>query len=178
MGKPRERGSRKWGCDVKAIRMLSSLFVVLGACSAASGGIRPSFLSDTCSWRATDIVVVTEGKEIDGVFTILEILKGDLKVGATIKVPELAEFKAKDARSISGWLGQKQRTGEPQFVTGAKMILFLRDRTKLASNTDDDGDEYLKNRAREKSARWQSANIMGDEVKYSTAWIEQGQVYC
>ena len=162
---------------MKALRILILLAIVLLACATAAAGIRPSFLPEVCSWRATDIVIVTEGKEIDGVFTILETLKGGLKPEATIRIPELAEFKTKQARAVNAWLGQKLPAGEPEFVTGEKMILFLRDAEKITTDSDDD-DEYLKNRAKANPARWQPANIMGDEPQYSTVWIEKGEVYC
>jgi hypothetical protein len=162
---------------VKAIRILTSLFVVLVACSAALGGIRPSFLSEVCSWRATDIVVVTEGKEIDGVFTVLESLKGDLKPGQTIEIPEMAEFKSKDARLINGPWYEQQRGKPKEYVTGDRMILFLRDSAKSQLWSDEEQDEK-ESRPKTNAARWQTANLMGDEIKHSTVWIEKTQVYC
>lgn len=78
-------------------------FVILASCffaahAVALGGIRPSFLPQESAWRATDVVLVTEGKEIDGVVEVIETLKGDLKPGVTLTLPDLAEFKTKEAR--------------------------------------------------------------------------------
>src|SRR5213080_3129197 len=106
--------------------LVLALFVLLG-CLTASAGIRPSFSPEQCSWRATDIVVVTEGAEIDGVLTILETLKGDLKPGATITIPEMAEFKSKEARLVPEPWYQTSKNLPPIYVTGNRMILFLID---------------------------------------------------
>jgi hypothetical protein len=163
--------------DLKAIRILISVLIILAACSAIVAGIRPSFLSEACSWRATDIVVVTEGKEIDGVFTVLESLKGDLKPGQTIRIPEMAEFKSAEARVIAdSWFPPKEASPR-KYITGQTMILFLIDsqkpRLRDDQNNNDGGGESTRS-----TSRWRSANPMGDEVKYSSAWIEAGEVYC
>ena len=89
---------------MKIVRALTSLACLLIACSSAFGGIQPSFQLQTSSWRATDIVVVTEEKQIDGVVKVLESWKGDLKPGQVLTIPELAEFNAKSARMIHVWL--------------------------------------------------------------------------
>src|SRR6185369_5181374 len=85
---------------VKISTTLTSLLFLLTVSSAASAGLRPSFDPDGCSWRATDIVVVTEGSQIDGNFKVLETWKGDLKPGQTIRVPELRSFQDQAARLI------------------------------------------------------------------------------
>src|SRR5215510_14269429 len=112
---------------MKTRYILTSFVVLLLAAMSAAAGIRPTFDPVGSSWRATDIVVVTEGKQIDGVFTILETWKGDLKPGATISISEMEEFKNKDARQVDkDWVSEK---GVPAvYVTGERMVLFLRDR--------------------------------------------------
>jgi hypothetical protein len=171
---------RKWRSDLKAIRILTSLFVVLVAGSAAFGGIRPSFMPETCSWRATDIVVVTEGERIDGVFKVLETLKGDLKSGETIEIPEMSEFKPKEARLVSEPWYQNSKNLAPVYVTGNRMILFLIDAKRAGKADDDDKEDGEQGELASKpnTSRWRSANPMGDEVKYSTVWIEGSEVYC
>src|SRR6185369_11772246 len=77
---------------MKAFRTLILSLIVLTGASLAQAGIRPSFHLETCSWRATDIVVVTEGEQIDGVFRILEIVKGDLKAGEMIKIIRIRDM--------------------------------------------------------------------------------------
>ena len=83
---------------MRVLSTLTLLLLLLVLSPSASAGIRPSFYAEECSWRATDIVVVSEGKKIDGIFEVLETWKGDLQPGETITIPEMAEFKAKDAR--------------------------------------------------------------------------------
>lgn len=80
---------------MNALRCLILVSNVLATCVSVLAGIRPSFMPEESSWRATDIVVVTEGKEIDGVVQVIETWKGELKPGSTLTIPELAEFKAK-----------------------------------------------------------------------------------
>lgn len=99
---------------LKISTILTSILFLLAVSSAVVAGIRPSFSPEGCSWRASDIVVVTEGSQIDGKFQVLETWKGDLKPGETISVPELAQFKEKDARLIF----PKSQTDKPQYVSG------------------------------------------------------------
>src|SRR6185369_10112108 len=107
-----------------------SVFVILvllcGSHSLTSAGIRPSFGLEGNTWNATHIVVVTEGKTIDGIFRVLESWKGDLNPGDTIKVPELASFKAESSRTVSDPWYQKPGTNPGLVVTGDRMVLFLK----------------------------------------------------
>ena len=159
------------------MRILATLLFLLAVSTTALAAIRPSFTSEGCSWRATDIVIVTEGSQIDGNFTVLETWKGDLKPGQTISVPELGQFKEKDARSIySGPWVAKEGDGKPQYVSGERMILFLRDSNKAQDYLE--VDEWRTDGSDTTTARWKSTNPMGAQMKYSTAWIENGKVYC
>lgn len=162
---------------MKPLRILIAFWIVIIVCSTAAAGIRPSFLPEVCSWRATDIVVVTEGQQIDGVFTVLETLKGDLKPGEAIKIPEMAEFKSPEARLISEpWYQQPQPNKAKEYVSGDRMILFLRDSQKPQFWLDD--DEEKQSAQKKNASRWQAANLMADEIKYSAVWIEKDQLYC
>lgn len=156
---------------MRVAHALASLTCLLFVCSSAFGGIRPSFQLQTSSWRATEIVVVTEDKEIDGVVKVLESWKGDLKIGQLITIPELEEFKAEKARMVHQWPLQKSS----EFVSGARMILFLRDATKAPTDSDDDA---LQNDEVKSAQRWKAANSAGHEMRYSTVWIDKGKAYC
>jgi Surface antigen variable number repeat len=147
---------------------LTSIFFLLVVFSTASAAIQPSFSPQGCSWRATDIVVVTEGSEIDGKFKVLETWKGDLKPGQTISVPELAKFKGQETRVLPSTWRDYEGDGKPEYVTGERMILFLRDAEKVPDDPDDDAS----------ASRWKGTNPMGSDMKYSTVWIENGKVYC
>lgn len=121
------------------MKIFITLLFLLTVSSAASAGIRPSFDPEGCSWRATDIVVVTEGSQIDGNLKVRETWKGDLKPGQMISVPELASFKEQAARLIysSAWY-DKDYDGKPRYVSGERLILFLRDANKRDDDSDDD----------------------------------------
>src|SRR5690606_10722376 len=82
----------------------------------------PSFQLEECAWHATDIVVVTEGKEIDGEVRVLETWTGERKRGETLSIPDLAGFARDDARAI--WDGAEKDTGKR--VSGDRIVLFLR----------------------------------------------------
>ena len=57
------------------------LLAVLVLAATSLGELLPSFFADDVAWGATHIVVATEGKTIDGKFTILENLAGNLEIG-------------------------------------------------------------------------------------------------
>ena len=161
------------------MKILATLLFLLAVSTAASAAIQPSFSSEGCSWRATDIVVVSEGSEIDGNFKVLETWKGDLKPGQTISVPELAQFKGKDARSVYAdpWV-EKEGDSRPRYVSGQRMILFLRDANKPQDDHDSEYDPWRTRESDVSTSRWKPTNPMGTEMKYSTAWVENGKVYC
>jgi len=131
------------------------LFLVLLCVSSVSGGIRPSFSLDYCSWNATHIVVATEGDEIDGNFTVLESLKGDLNYSETVFIQELAAFKSESLRQVKEWYSEKTLTSK--YVSGGKLILFL----KKNPNSKE---------------IWQSANLFGD-FTVSVVWIEDTETF-
>ena len=128
---------------------MRSLFAVLVLAATSLGELLPSFFADDVAWGATHIVVATEGKTIDGKFTILENLAGNLEIGATLTLPELAVFNAPNRRVIHKVFRPTQKR-----VTGGRVILFLK-RTA-------DG--------------WKPATRWGD-MDVSVAWVENGEVY-
>ena len=157
------------------MRTLTSVVFLLVASISTLAAIRPSFHLEGSSWRATDIVVVTEDKQIDGKFKILETWKGDLKTGETISIAEMEEFKNKEARLIHSysWIEDEKRPA--QYVTCERMVLFLRDAKKIPEGEEE--DDTWGGIAEKSTSRWQSANPMGNEIKYSTIWVEKGKVY-
>lgn len=161
---------------MKSLITLTSILLLVAVSSVAQAGIRPSFSPEASSWRATDIVVVTEGSEIDGVFKVIETWKGDLKPGESISIPELGQFKTKEARALYSAQWREKDAGAPQYVSGDRMILFLRDAEKVPDDPDDDENQFREPDTN--TSRWKSTNPMGREMKYSTAWIENGKVYC
>src|ERR1700675_1677595 len=75
------------------------VFLAIGAIPV-DADIRPSFSLDGCSWRATHIVLVQTTPE-DGVFSVVESWKGDLKPGDSLNLLELKPNK--DAVPISSF---------------------------------------------------------------------------
>ena len=163
---------------MKFLITITSVLFLLAVSSTASAGIRPSFSPEGCSWRATDIVVVTEGAQIDGNFTVIETWKGDLKPGETISVPELGQFKEQDARLIYSEPWSDNKELQRRYVSGERMILFLRDARKPQDFGEDEDDDTQTGTSETRTSRWKPTNPMGTEIKYSTAWIENGKVYC
>lgn len=131
-------------------------FAVFLLCALNSyAGIRPSFSLDYSAWNATHIIVATEGEEIDGNFTVLESLKGSLGYGETISIQELSNFKSESSRQVKE--GYSEIPIASKFVTGAKMILFLRANPKSKTI-------------------WESADFYKD-FKTSVLWIEGEQTF-
>jgi len=159
-------------------RGFASLLLLFLFAPHAAAGIRPSFVLEICSWRATHIVVATEGEKIDGVFRVLEAWKGDLAVGEIIRIPELAAFNSKKERTIDFWQGENGRLSGPLEVTGERVVLFLRDGNQVTPDTEKVGGEESRIvRLSSVPSRWMSANSMSEEIKVSMVWIEQGDVY-
>ena len=94
--------------------------------------IRPSFDLDPCSWNATHIVLARTTAN-EGVFSVVESWKGDLKPGESLELPELkpnenavpissypkpAGFDLQDRMGISEQI--------PRQPSGSRMILFLK----------------------------------------------------
>lgn len=97
--------------------------MLIGWNSQVIAAIRPSFSFADSTWNATDIIVATEGGAIDGKLQVLEVWKGNLRMGNNIVVPELAAFAPKTKRTVT-WI----RVKNPPliYVTGSRLILFLK----------------------------------------------------
>ena len=117
---------------------------------SASAEIRPSFNLHSCAWKATDIVVVTEGNAIDGEVMVLETWKGELRHGEQLTIPELATFATEESRKVAEpWL-PRDDDDVPKKVTGDRMVLFL-----IREND-----------------QWLPADKDSKEMAVSTVWIE------
>jgi len=143
--------------------------LLIAAPAFCSSPPSPSFNPVSSSWFSSHIVVARITKTLDGNFTVLESLKGDLKKDDSLWIPDLAIFAGEKQRRITGDLGKK--TALPP-VTGQRLILFLRRM------------EYpwrIENGRREE---WLAANRDGMFGSYpkttmdiSVAWIENDVVY-
>ena len=120
---------------------------------SVSAEIRPSFNLHYCAWKATDIVVVTEGDTIDGEVMVLETWKGELRRLERLTIPELAAFATEESRKVAEpWL-RRDDDDVPKKVTGDRMVLFL-----IREND-----------------RWLPADQLSKEMSVSTVWIESDQ---
>lgn len=127
-------------------------------------GIRPSFSLDYCSWEATDIVVATEGDVIDGNFIVLESLKGSVLPDETISVPEFADFAPKPSRLVKFAFGENSKE-LPQYVSGQKMILFLKRKIQSRNSSAKESKAKL-------SSVWEAASYE-KEMNVSVVWLEE-----
>jgi len=138
--------------------------------SATRAGIRPSFDAQASSWEATDIVVATEGKQIDGVLRVLEVWKGDLTVGDAIKIPALAAFAPESSRVVKTSFDQPDN-GSRIVVSGQRMVLFLKREGPAISPTESIAGSF-----RTTSINWSPTGVF-KEFKTSIAWIEEGKSF-
>ncbi|MEZ5979654.1 MAG: hypothetical protein R3F34_15755 [Planctomycetota bacterium] len=120
--------------------------------------IRPGFEPCESAWRASDVVVVTEGDAIDGRFDVLEVWRGTLEPGAEVEFPVLAAFADAEKRLVRSLERRpdRERADLVSTVTGARMVLFLA--------RDDAGELVL-------------ADSWAVEGEQSVAWIEGGRVF-
>jgi hypothetical protein len=138
----------------------------------AESAIRPSFVLDHRAWDATHIVVASERDKIDGVVTVLECWKGNLKSGDSLTVPGLAGFATEGARLIEDTPWWDKQDAKPRrYVSGLRMVLFLKrgwpsDRDGGATNVLPEADGLV----------WIGAADYGG-IKVSVAWIEQQEAF-
>lgn len=143
-----------------------SALAILSFAPAALAWSHPTFLLDPCTWNATHVVVVTEGDKIDGVVTVLESWKGDLKKGEKLTVPGLAEFASKENRAIGGNFDHPSEN-HPSHISCSRIVVFLiREKKNGAAGKSSD-------------TTWKPAATWGGlkPMQMSAAWIEEGKVY-
>jgi hypothetical protein len=109
----------------QAARRLLPIIALL-ACFEAHGEIRPSFELEACAWAATDIVIASEGDHIDGQLQVQKVLAGALKKGDALEIPELAEFRTGEKRTVLPQWYQDTGGDAPRVLTGQTLSLFLK----------------------------------------------------
>lgn len=88
--------------------------------------------------------------------------------GDAISIPELATFKPRSSREIkTGSLLETEETGK--YVTGARMILFLKRQTTPAANKNQIDNDAIS------SITWRPADDAGFNV--SVVWVEGTDTY-
>jgi hypothetical protein len=153
---------------LKSLRILLPLLALIWHTPAAFGFISASFIQDHCIWNATHIVVVTEGEKIDGIVEVKESWRGDLEEGASITIPELAEFAPEEKRAIRKGIFatfEEEPAMKVTHVTGKRMVLFLRKKEEKGGPGKPD------------KVTWKPANRSWGRMDVSVAWVEAGRVY-
>jgi len=155
---------------LKRRRLSSTGLLLLSTISAipVDAGIRPSFSVDECSWNATHIVLVQTTAK-DGVFSVVESWKGDLKPGDSVEVPELRPGKdalpiSKYRKTIESVFQDKSGISEeiPRQPIGSRMILFLNKQEGSGAGMP---------------AKWGPASMWGG-MRVSALWIDDGKAFC
>lgn len=146
--------------------VISVLSVFLFVSQPAWAGIRPSFQLDASAWNATHIVVVaTSG--VDGRFNVLESLKGNLKPGEAVFVPELIPpLDGTPIRLLQpDWLGG---LGEevPRQPVGSRLVLFLK---QFPAGADAGGGS--------RKVRWDPTDWGEISIKASVVWLDGDDLY-
>lgn len=142
------------------LRALPVIFLMVLTSAEAHAGIRPSFSLEHCAWHATDIVVASEGEAIDGKLSVLKVLDGALKIGESVSVPELGQFRAKENRTVRSFWRTSEDKEPPLVLTGDKMVVFLKRNGSRAA----------------KGSTWSPVSPFGG-MKVSVVWINEGRVY-
>jgi len=154
--------------------VLLAMLLLLTA-STAHGRIAASFHLDMSAWEATDIVVASEGEAIDGTFTVTEVWAGELKVGDTLRLPSMAEFKTEESRTVKPFWGVKPKAGEPpQVLSADRVVLFLKREAELAETEDADADAGDAKQA--PPVKWVPATFW-NELRVSAAWLHGDKAY-
>ena len=145
--------------------LVGCLVLLASGVIPVDASIRQSFSLDQCTWNATHIVLVQTTAK-DGLFSVVESWKGDLKPGEPLEVPELRPDE--NAVPISNYkIGISERI--PRQPVGSRMILFLKRRGEggAASPSESLGT----------GMEWEPASAW-DGIKVSVLWIDGGKAFC
>jgi len=162
---------RELGC----LSLAGSVILLATGAIPVDASIRPSFSLDRCSWNATHIVLVQTTPK-DGVFSVVESWKGDLKPGDSLEVPELQPNK--NAVPISSYpkpqgFGSQDTQGIseqiPRQPGGSRMILFLKKKEDSGAASASVGNAT--------GTQWEPAST-GGGMKVSALWIDGGKGFC
>lgn len=137
--------------------------------TSSFAGIRPSFSLDHSAWKATHVVIAVT-TATDGTFEVVESLKGDLRVGTRLLIPDLRP--SVESEPIASYLAASDsplcHPGShlmPKQPAGSRVILFL------VGQTDEhviDGKSAIEG--------WKPSDIMAS-MQASIVWIEGGDLY-
>jgi hypothetical protein len=154
---------------VRPERFLWSTILILAIASTAFGGIRPSFRLDHSAWKATHIVIAVT-TATGGTFEVVESLKGNLRVGTRLVIPDLRP--PDQAQPIAAGLALQESVlchpGSdliPKQPVGSRVILFLVGATDEPRSDD-----------KAEVGGWKPSDIM-ESMQASVVWIDSGGLY-
>jgi len=141
----------------------------------SEAGIRPSFRLPDSAWNATDVVVAKAG-EGDRPLTVLEVWKGDLKIGSEVALAKgfRAQGRTVSRDSFSIKPPSDEEPKPPTALSGDRMILFLR-----RANVEVPGFRQINEKGEdpiEPRSPWAPATSFG-EMEVSVVWVEDGETY-
>lgn len=142
--------------SIRGLLVLATLVVV----GRGIAEIRPSFDLEGNIWNATDIVMASEGDEIDGKLEVRKVFSGNLAEGNALTIPELAVFRAKERRTVPHNFFGRSDDELPRVLSGKQLVLFLK-----RDGAGADGEPT-----------WKSAHRYGG-MDVSVVWINEGRVY-
>jgi hypothetical protein len=145
--------------------------LTMAASSPVRAGIRPSFSLEAASWKATDIVLVTEGDKIDGNFTVLDSWKGNLLPGDSVSIPGMAVYAPESSRKVFDW----SLSAKTPLVPESRMILFLKRAKPGTQWLPADGGGLLFTMPVEDARPSDEPN--SSPWSFSTIWLNNGNVY-
>ena len=141
--------------------------------SPLDAGIRASFSVDNATWQSDAVVIVqTTADPVE--FRVTQSLKGNLKPGDSLRVPDLRPtpnsppLSPEDTRPASK-TDPRDGVDEdiPNQPVGSSLILFLKVNVK--------GDSQIVSREAHTRRHWEPAD--GRDMKVSAVWIQDGNVY-
>lgn len=147
------------------VRKLCIVAFVLGAFArgSAQAEILPSFSLEYCTWHASHIVEVSQGLKRDGVLTVTNSWKGDLKNGEVLSFPDLQQFAWEERRKILVFPGSKVPPKRVTHVSGLRMVLFLKKNDQAGRDPN-------------KAHSWQGTS-WGSSINTSLAWMDAGEAF-
>lgn len=121
---------------MRAIRILKIVLLIFISAPSNSAKIHSRISVEVCANLASHVVIVSVSDNFNGELIVRDSWKGDLKPGQIINIPELKSFKSLESRSIQCpdsilLCGQD---GPQQYVTGSRLILFLKKRIAPIKN--------------------------------------------
>ena len=135
------------------MKRLLSIFLFLSAIFGGSlkADLRPSFALDYSSWKADHILVIEEGNKVDGIWVVVESLRGEFMPGELLELDELADPLRPDPEADDAFL----QYFIPDSIVDHRVILFLEGSRK----------------------NWQAAAHFSKDLKLAAVWVEQGKCF-